>query len=149
MPFARNTATATAGDIGKGGLANSKTVAYMNEGETPLIAGRFVAISPKGVKTLTAVTDTVAGVIVRSVIKDEWAKGEVTDVMHIGTADSIWVEIAQGETVERGNPVFVVAVENGNKKAGTIQGKADKTNGIATSFTVIAVAGNVAEITRL
>ncbi|WP_439287569.1 structural cement protein Gp24 [Lonepinella sp. BR2904] len=149
MSYARHTAIATAGDIGKGGLANSKTVAYMNSGDTPLVAGRFVALSATGVAALAAKTDTLAGVVVRTVIKDETAKGELCDVMHIGTADSIWVEIAKGETVARGNKVVVVAVANGEKLAGQIQAKTDNTNGIATDYTVITVAGQLAEITRL
>lgn len=149
MAYARDTAIANAGDIGKGGLANSKTVAYRNEGETPLVAGRFVALSAKGVKNLTAITDCVAGVVVRSLLRDEWEKDVITDVMHIGTADSIWVEIAQGETVERGQKVRVVAVANGGKLAGTIQTANDKTNTIGTDLTVITVAGTLAEISKL
>lgn len=149
MAYARNTLIATQGDIGKGGLANSKTIAYMNEGETPLIAGRFVALSPKGVKALTAKTDIVAGVVVRSILKDDWVKGDVTDVMHIGTADSIWVEVAEGETVERGDKVTVVAVPNGKKQAGTIQATADETNGITTDYVVITASAKIAEISRL
>lgn len=149
MAFALNTAVATAGNIGKGGLANSKAIAYMNEGETPLVAGRFVALSEKGVKALAKKTDTLAGVVVRNVIKDETPKGTLCDVMHIGTADSIWVEVAKGETVKRGEKVVVVAVENGEKKAGQIQTKADTTNGIATDYIVISVAQDIAEITKL
>lgn len=149
MAFARFTATAHAGDIGKGGLANSKTVAYMVEGATPLVAGRFVAMSDKGVSALNAKTDTIAGVVVRSVLKDEWAVGEVVDVMHIGTADGIWVEVAEGETVKRGQKVVVVGKANGSKLPGTIQTTADTTNGINTDYTVITVAGKLAEITRL
>lgn len=80
MAFARDTAIAVAGSVGKGGLANSKTVAYMNEGDTALVAGRFVALSANGVKALSAKTDVVAGVVVRTVIKDETVKGEVCDV---------------------------------------------------------------------
>ncbi|AOF54439.1 hypothetical protein BKG91_09415 [Rodentibacter caecimuris] len=149
MAFALNTAVATAGNIGKGGLANSKSIAYMNDGETPLLAGRFVALSANGVKVLTAKTDTLAGVVVRNVIKDETPKGELCDVMHIGTADSIWVEIAKGATVERGNKVVVVATKNGEKEPGTIQAEADEANGITTDYTVITVADGIAEITRL
>lgn len=149
MAFAINTAVATAGNIGKGGLANSKTIAYMNESETPLVAGRFVALAETGVKALTAKTDTLAGVVVRNIIKDETLQGELCDVMHIGTADSIWVEIAQGATVARGNKVVVVAVANNSKEAGTIQAEVDDAHGITTDFTVITVADSIAEITRL
>ncbi|NBI12501.1 hypothetical protein GVX81_02455 [[Haemophilus] felis] len=149
MAFAMHTAVATAGNIGKGGLANSKAIAYMNEGETPLVAGRFVALSEKGVKALTAKTDTLAGVVVRNVIKDETPKGQLCDVMHIGTADSIWVEIAQGvEDLKRGDKVYVQAQKENEKEAGTIV-KSKGTNTIETDFVVIAVAGNLAEITRL
>ncbi|OOF40946.1 hypothetical protein BKK47_02645 [Rodentibacter mrazii] len=149
MAFAINTAAATAGNIGKGGLANSKAIAYMNETDTALVAGRFVALGETGVKALTAKTDTLAGVVVRNIIKDETPKGELCDVMHIGTADSIWVEIAKDATVSRGNKVVVVAVANNGKEAGTIQAEADEANGITTDFTVITVADGIAEITRL
>lgn len=149
MAFAINTAVATAGNIGKGGLANSKAIAYMNEGETPLVAGRFVALGETGVKALTTTEDTLAGVVVRNVVKDETPQGELCDVMHIGTADSIWVEVAKGATVARGNKVVVVAVSGNGKEAGTIQGEIDSTNCISTDFTVITVAEGIAEITRL
>ncbi|MFD0965269.1 hypothetical protein ACFQ02_00090 [Seminibacterium arietis] len=150
MAFAINTAVATAGNIGKGGLANSKAIAYMNEGETALVAGRFVALSEKGVKALSAKTDTVAGVVVRNVIKDETPQGQLCDVMHIGTADSIWVEIAKGvDDLKRGDKVHVVAVANASKLVGTIQKDKDDENCIKTDYTVIKVAGNIAEITRL
>lgn len=149
MAFAMHTAVATAGNIGKGGLANSKAIAYMNEGETPLVAGRFVALSEKGVKALTAKTDTLAGVVVRNVIKDETPKGQLCDVMHIGTADSIWVEIAQGvEDFKRGDKVHVLAVKSDKKEAGTIV-KTKETNSIETDYIVITVAQGIAEITRL
>ncbi|ATF73907.1 structural cement protein Gp24 [Pasteurella multocida] len=149
MAFAINTAAATAGNIGKGGLANSKAIAYMNEGETALVAGRFVALSPKGVKALAAKTDTLAGVVVRNIIKDETPKGELCDVMHIGTADSIWVEIAKNETtIARGDKVHVQAVKESEKEVGTIV-KAKGNNTIETDYVVITVAGNIAEITRL
>lgn len=149
MAFARNTLTASAGDIGKGGLANSKTTANMNTGETPLVAGRFVAMTEGGVANLTAGTETVAGVVVRSVLKDDWEKGELADVMHIGTGDSIWVEIAKGETVKRGNTVHVVAVASGQKYAGQVQAQADGTNTIATSLVVISATEALAEVSRL
>lgn len=148
MAFARTTAVATAGNIGKGGLANSKTNAYLVEGDTDLVAGRFVAISDGGVKALAKNTDCLAGVVVRSVLKDDWTKGEVVDVMHIGTADGIWVEVAKGETVKRGDKVIVLTADAGEKKAGQIQSKADA-NGITTDYTVITVADGLAEITRL
>lgn len=149
MAFAINTAAATAGDIGKGGLANSKAVAYMNEGETALVAGRFVALSAKGVKALANKNDTLAGVVVRNVIKDETPQGQLCDVMHIGVADSIWVEIAKGEIGNaRGDKVYVQAQKESEKEAGTIV-KSKGTNTIETDFVVIAVAGNLAEITRL
>lgn len=149
MGFARNSLIASAGDIGKGGLANSKTTANLNTGEKPLVAGRFVAITETGVDNLAAATNTIAGVVVRSVLKDEWVKGELVDVMHIGTGDSIWVEVAKGEAVKRGDTVHVVAVATGEKLAGQIQGKKDGTNTIQSVFTVITATDTLAEVTRL
>lgn len=149
MAFARESLFGNAGDIGKGGLANSKTTANINTGDTSLVAGRFVAITENGVANLTAATNTIAGVVVRSVLKDDWAKGELADVMHIGTGDSIWVEIAKGEAVKRGDTVHVVAVATGEKLAGQIQGKKDGTNTIQSVFTVITATDNLAEVTRL
>lgn len=149
MAFARDSLFGNAGDIGKGGLANSKTTANLNTGEKPLVAGRFVAITETGVANLAAATNTIAGVVVRSVLKDEWVKGELVDVMHIGTGDSIWVEVAKGEAVKRGDTVHVVAVATGEKLAGQIQGKKDGTNTIQSVFTVITATDNLAEVTRL
>ncbi|MCK3654230.1 hypothetical protein A4G19_10600 [Pasteurellaceae bacterium Macca] len=148
MAYARHTAIAHAGDIGKGGLANSKTIAYRNTAQTPLMAGRFVALSEKGVQALSAKTDTVAGVVVRSVIKDEWQQEELLDVMHIGTADGIWVEVVKDVVLKRGDKVAVLCKTSGEKFAGQIQ-KEVGADSIATDYTVITIAGNLAEITRL
>lgn len=147
MTYATMAAIALAGDVGKGGLANSKTVAYQNDGETPLVPGRFVAISEKGgVTALTTAEDVVAGVVVRSIVYGEKKQGETVDVMHIGVADSIFVEVASEQTVTRGDKVYVV-VSGAN--AGAIQAEAGDGAAVVTPFTVIKVVGNLAEITRL
>ena len=115
-----------------------------------LKAGTFVALNTAGgVKALAAKTDVIAGVVLASRIKDEWAEGELVDIMHIAPADAIWVIAADGETVARGDKVYAIAVANGNKKAGAIQGKADATNAIATDYNVIDVKGQLALISKL
>lgn len=147
MAYAVDTAIANLGDIGKGGLANSKVVAYQNDDTVELPVGRFVAISDKGgVKALSAVTDKIAGVVPRDYIYGSRKAGETVGVMHIGTADSIFVEVADGKTVTRGNTVHVVATGD---TVGVIQGEAEADKTIETPFTVIKVVGNIAEITRL
>ncbi|ETD72964.1 hypothetical protein V757_01070 [Pelistega indica] len=147
MTYATMAAMASAGDVGKGGLANSKTVAYQNDGETALRPGLFVALSEKGgVQALAALTDKVAGVVVRSIVYGEKKKGETVDVMHIGVADSIFVEVTPEKTVQCGNTVHITAV---GEHAGTIQGTTEESVTIETPFTVIKVVGNIAEITRL
>ncbi|EDJ90204.1 hypothetical protein CH606_007120 [Haemophilus influenzae] len=149
MSYAYEQAPARAGELGKGNIASAKTSAEMVSGST-LKAGTFVALNAAGgVKALAAKTDVIAGVVLASRIKDEWAEGELVDVMHIAPADAIWVIVADGETVARGDKVYAIAVVNGNKKAGTIQGKADATNAIATDYNVIDVKGQLAMITKL
>lgn len=150
MPYANTTAISFAGEVGKGGLANAKTTSEENTGETALKAGRFVALSDKGVKALNAKTDVLAGVVVRSTIYDQWEKGKRLDVMHLNAGDSIWVEIAKGvNDIARGDKVHVVAVPSGEKLAGTIQKTKDTNNTIETDLVVITVAGNLAEISKL
>lgn len=149
MSYAYEQAPARAGELGKGNLASAKISAEMVSGGA-LKAGLFVALNAAGgVKALAAKTDVIAGVVLASRIKDEWAEGELVDVMHIAPADAIWVIVAEGETVARGDKVYAIAVANGNKKAGTIQGKADATNAIATDYNVIDVKGQLALITKL
>ena len=149
MSYAYEQAPARAGELGKGNFASAKTTAEKVTGAT-VKAGDFVALNPAGgVKALEAKTDVVAGVVLASRIRDEWPEGELVDVMHISTGDAVWVTVAEGETVTRGNKVYVIAVANGNKKAGTIQGKAETTNGIETGYTVIDVKGQLAMITKL
>lgn len=149
MSYAYEQAPARAGELGKGNLASAKTSAEMVSGGA-LKAGLFVALNAAGgVKALAAKTDVIAGVVLASRIKDEWSEGELVDVMHIAPADAIWVIVADGETVARGDKVYAIAVANGNKKAGTIQGKADATNAIATDYNVIDVKGQLALITKL
>ena len=147
MAYANQSVIALAGDVSKGNFANSKAVHYLNEGENPLVAGRFVALSPKGVKEVAKADDVLAGVVVRSDVKGDTPKGLGVDVMHIGTADGIWVEVAKGETVARGDKVYVLAATAGDKKAGQIV--KTKTGAIETKFHVINVAEGIAEITLL
>ena len=149
MGYAYEQAPARAGELGKGNFASAKTTAEMVKGDT-VKAGQFVALNPDGgVKALSAKADVVAGVVLASRIRDEWPEGELVDVMHIATADAVWVTVAEGETVKRGDKVYAIAVTNGNKKSGTIQGKADATNAIPTDYTVIDVKGQLAMITKL
>lgn len=149
MSYAYQQALARAGELGKGNLASAKTTAEKVSGNA-VKAGDFVALNHAGgVKALSAKTDVIAGVVLASRIRDEWPEGELTDVMHIAPADAIWVVIAEGERMDRGDKVYVIAVANGSKKAGTIQGKADATNAIATNYTVIDVKDQLALITQL
>ncbi|CBW29780.1 structural cement protein Gp24 [Haemophilus influenzae] len=146
MSYAYEQAPARAGELGKGNLANAKTTAEKVTGKVK--AGDFVALNPTGgVKALSAKTDVLAGVVLSSRIRDEWSEGELVDVMHIGTGDAIWVNIASEKTVSRGSKVFVLTT-GGEGKTGAIQGETD-TNAIETSYTVIDVKGQLAMITKL
>lgn len=148
--YAYSQAAALAGQIGKGNLATAKTSSEHVATATAVKAGLFVAISATGgIKSLAANTDVLAGVVMRSVMKDEWNKDELLDVMHITAGDAIWVSIAEGEAMARGDLVHVVAVANGAKVAGSIQKAKDGTNTIATNYCVIAVNGTLALITKL
>ncbi|HHF5504524.1 hypothetical protein FRC22_05855 [Haemophilus influenzae] len=146
MSYAYEQAPARAGELGKGNLANAKTTAEKVTGKVK--AGDFLALNPTGgVKALSAKTDVLAGVVLSSRIRDEWSEGELVDVMHIGTGDAIWVNIASEKTVSRGSKVFVLTT-GGEGKTGAIQGETD-TNAIETSYTVIDVKGQLAMITKL
>lgn len=146
MSYAYEQAPARAGELGKGNLANAKTTAEKVTGKVK--AGDFVALNPTGgVKALSVKTDVLAGVVLSSRIRDEWSEGELVDVMHIGTGDAIWVNIASEKTVSRGSKVFVLTT-GGEGKTGAIQGETD-TNAIETSYTVIDVKGQLAMITKL
>lgn len=146
MSYAYEQAPARAGELGKGNLANAKTTAEKVTGKVK--AGDFVALNPTGgVKALSAKTDVLAGVVLSSRIRDEWSEGELVDVMHIGTGDAIWVNIASEKTVSRGSKVFVLTTGD-EGKTGAIQGETD-TNAIETSYTVIDVKGQLAMITKL
>lgn len=146
MSYAYEQAPARAGELGKGNLANAKTTAEKVTGKVK--AGEFVALNPAGgVKALSAKTDVLAGVVLASRIRDEWPDGELADVMHIGTGDAIWVNIAPEKTVSRGSKVFVLTM-GGDGKTGAIQGETDA-NAIETSYTVIDVKGQLAMITKL
>lgn len=146
MSYAYEQAPARAGELGKGNLANAKTTAEKVTGKVK--AGEFVALNPTGgVKALSAKTDVLAGVVLASRIRDEWPDGELADVMHIGTGDAIWVNIAPEKTVSRGSKVFVLTT-GGEGKTGAIQGETDA-NAIETGYTVIDVKGQLAMITKL
>lgn len=146
MSYAYEQAPARAGELGKGNLANAKTTAEKVTGKVK--AGEFVALNPTGgVKALSAKTDVLAGVVLASRIRDEWPEGELVDVMHIGTGDAIWVNIATEKTVSRGSKVFVLTT-GGDGKTGAIQGETDA-NAIETGYTVIDVKGQLAMITKL
>lgn len=150
MAYANSTARTFAGEVGKGGLASAKTTAEQFKGDAPIEAGLFVAIDPTGgVKPLSAATDVIAGIIVRSLIKDEFKPNDLVDVMHVTQGDSIWVQIGKGVTLARGDKVFVRHTDNGEKKAGTIDKVADSNKAIATDFVVINATDTLAEITRL
>lgn len=146
MSYAYEQAPARAGELGKGNLASAKTTAEKVTGK--IKAGEFVALNPAGgVKALSAKTDVLAGVVLASRIRDEWPEGELVDVMHIGTGDAIWVNIATEKTVSRGSKVFVLTT-GGDGKTGAIQGETDA-NAIETGYTVIDVKGQLAMITKL
>lgn len=146
MSYAYEQAPARAGELGKGNLANAKTTAEKVTGKVK--AGEFVALNPAGgVKALSVKTDVLAGVVLASRIRDEWTEGELVDVMHIGTGDAIWVNIATEKTVSRGSKVFVLTT-GGDGKTGAIQGETDA-NAIETGYTVIDVKGQLAMITKL
>ena len=73
MSYAYEQAPARAGELGKGNIASAKTSAEIVSGSA-LKAGLFVALNAAGgVKTLAAKTDVIAGVVLASRIKDEWA----------------------------------------------------------------------------
>ena len=145
MSYAYEQAPAKAGELGKGNFASAKTSAEKVTGKVK--AGDFVALNPAGgVKALAAKTDVLAGVVFASTIRDEWSDGELCDVMHIAAGDAVWVNVATGKTVTRGQKVYVLT--SGDGKVGAIQGETDA-NAIETAYVVIDVKGQLALISKL
>ena len=141
MGYAYEQAPAKAGELGKGNFASAKTSAEKVTGKVK--AGDFVALNPAGgVKA-----DVLAGVVFASTLRDEWNDGELCDVMHIAAGDAVWVNVATGKTVTRGQKVYVLTV-GGDGKTGAIQGETE-TNAIETPYTVIDVKGQLALISKL
>ena len=141
MGYAYEQAPAKAGELGKGNFASAKTSAEKVTGKVK--AGDFVALNPAG----GAKADVLAGVVFASTLRDEWNDGELCDVMHIAAGDAVWVNVATGKTVTRGQKVYVLTV-GGDGKTGAIQGETE-TNAIETPYTVIDVKGQLALISKL
>ena len=128
------------GQIAKHGQALNKNTCETLTTSKPLTAGLFVAYAEHGAKEITTAEDVVMGVIVRSLLKDEYLSGEPVDVMNIGEGDGIWVHVGTGENVKRGEKVSPI-------KTGAESGKVGKALNDDV-FTVVEVSGDLALITK-
>lgn len=143
--FLNQAVKAYAGQIGRFGQALSRTSGEVFNGTT-IDAGLFVKIDPAGgVDTLTAETDVVFGLVRRSVITNEWKTGEVLDVLHLGHGDSVWAVAKSGADFARGDIAQVVKT---GADAGKLEKPADPTKVDLYHFVVVAVEGDLVEITK-
>lgn len=156
MSYKQINRLAFAGQIGKVGESLARSTGEQNVGATVVSAGYFVAMATGfGIKALSAITDSVAGVVVKSQLQDSYAKDEYLSVGKIGHGDSMWV-VAEG-TVARGNAVHIRAVAGvdlpaGSVSAAKIEDLTDPENPVTLSIEsdliVINVADGLAEVTR-
>lgn len=151
MSYKQLNRLAFAGQIGKVGESLARSTGEQNVGATVVSAGYFVAIAVGfGIKALSAITDPIAGVVVKSQLQDSYAKDEYLSVGKIGHGDSMWV-VAEG-VVARGDAVHIRAVADVDLPAGSISATAimdDVTPlSIESDFIVINVADGLAEVTR-
>lgn len=151
MSYKGSNTLAFAGQISKVGEALSRATGEQNVGATVVAAGRFVAIaSPHGIKALSAVTDRLAGVVVKSQLQTTYQQDEYLSVGKIGHGDGIWVVLA-GEA-QRGDPVHVRVVAGEDLPTGSVSAAAiadgETPQSIETDLVIINVADGLAEVTR-
>lgn len=156
MSYKQLNTLALAGQISKVGESLARSTGEQNVGATVVHAGHFVSIaSPHGIRALTATTDALAGVVVKSQLQDSYAQDEYLSVGKIGHGDGMWV-VLEGEA-ERGDSVHIRAVAGVNLPTGSISATAiedvtDPENPVAQSiesdYIIINVADGLAEVTR-
>lgn len=156
MAYKQENRPAYAGQISKVGESLARATGEQNVGATAVVAGRFVALAnPHGIRELSAITDSLAGVVVKSQLQTVYQPQDYLSVGKIGHGDGIWVEL-EGDA-ERGSPVHVRAVAAKDKPVGTVSAepivdntdtKNPVTQSIKTDLVVIKVAGGLAEVTR-
>lgn len=147
MTYKSQNRIAFAGQISKAGESLTRATGEQNVGTTPVAAGRFVALAAAGIKELSAVTDVLAGVVVRSPVQDSYSPDEYLSVGKIGHGDGIWVEL-EGAAA-RGDKVHVRAVAQAGKPAGKVLAAEVTDKTVPTDLYIINVAAGLAEIGRL
>ncbi|WP_027823437.1 structural cement protein Gp24 [Laribacter hongkongensis] len=147
MTYKSQNLTAFAGQISKAGESLARATGEQNVGTTPVAAGRFVALAAGGIKELAAVTDVVAGVVVRSPVQSEYQPDEYLSVGRVGHGDGIWV-VLEG-SAERGDKVFIRAVAEDSKPAGSVLAAEVSEKTVPSDFHILNVTAGLAEIGRL
>ena len=147
MTYKSQNRIAFAGQISKAGESLARATGEQNVGTTPVVAGRFVALAAGGIKELTAVTDVLAGVVVRSPVQDSYLPDEYLSVGKIGHGDGIWAEL-EGAAA-RGAKVHVRAVAAAGKPAGVVLSAAVTDKTVPTDLYILNVTAGLAEIGRL
>lgn len=143
--FATNLTKSYAGQIGRYGQALSRTSAEKFNG-AKITAGMFVKIDPAGgVDLITADTDAVFGLVVRSLLKEEWVKDDLVDVLHLGHGDSVWAVAKDGAGFTRGDIAQVIKT---GADAGKLDKPADPAKVDAYHFVVVDVNDDLVEITK-
>lgn len=99
-----------AGQIIRASSSDNKVWGEENKTDDDLLCGTFVAVNADGgIKKITAATDVIHGIIVRSVYGDTAKKERHTDVGHFSHGDCVGALYVEGITVNRGDKIYIVA----------------------------------------
>ena len=134
-----------AGSIKRASSSNDKVWSEMNKTETDLLAGTFVAVNEEGgVKPIAAATDTIDGIVVRSVWGDKTPHTEPADVGHFSHGDEVVALMVDAADLARGKKVYIVAT---GADAGKITDVAAGNIGTNYRVTELSPGNNTAAIT--
>lgn len=111
------------------------TVAQRNTGEKALSNGVFVSLTTDGGVALpTAQSQSVYGVVAYSSITEVYPKDKIVPVATLKAGEGIWVQVASGQSLTRGDKVY-----------SDTEGKAIKTatGNVLTPYVVLDVIGEL------
>lgn len=134
-----------AGSIKRASSSNDKVWSEMNKTETDLLAGTFVAVNEEGgVKPISAATDIIDGIVVRSVWGDKTPHTEPADIGHFSHGDEVVALMVDDSELVRGGKVYIVAT---GADVGKITNTADGNIGTNYRVTELSPGNNTAAIT--
>ncbi|MEX9217114.1 structural cement protein Gp24 [Providencia rettgeri] len=132
-----------AGQVARAGESGIVAPSYINDGETPIKGGYFVAMSdkPQCCRNVTSATDKILGVAMVLGVHHEFKAGKNLSPMTLPHGSEIVVQMAKDSELSLGDPVTVVVT---GEDAGTASHNGD----IKTNFYVTDVNGGLAKIMR-